>query len=788
MLNKRSLNRCGKICSCEEKALSLLEKSKSIIYIMKKVLSAILLLMAISCAPIAAQSIIPQPKSYQKTNGETVITQNTSIGYSAVELKDAANYLADILRRSTGYKVPVNPKVGVIMLSLDGGLAAGEYSLDVTSEGIQIVGGDYRAVIYGIQTLRQLLPMEVEAFSVDGDIRWTVPCCHIMDAPRFSYRGIELDVSRHFYSKQEVEKLLDVMASYKLNKFHWHLTDDQGWRIEIKKYPKLTQVSGWRKYNNQDEGCLRRAEAEDNEDFLLPADKHKETKEGRLYGGFYTQKDIREIVEYARVRGIDIIPEIDMPGHMLAALENYKGVSCFDEIGWGKVFTSPVCPGKDSAMEFCKNVYAEIVQLFPYEYVHIGGDEVAKDNWKKCPDCQKRMKDHGLKTEEELQSWFIGEMEQFLNSKGKKMIGWNEILEGGISNTSTIMWWGSWVKDAPEQTVKHGNDLIYTPNTEFYLDYEEDNNSVRKIYNFDARRQFSDAEMEHVLGVQGNVWCENIPTEDRMFYMLATRMLAIAELGWTQETPKNYYAFENRMLEQLPRLLMRGVSYRMRGIDNLQQVNVFVGEGRYNVSTKDPNAVIRYTTDGSIPHGKSPKVDGDMVFKESTEVIYRLFRNDGKKGDMVRVSYRKENYSPAVEFTPQGNGLKAEWHEFPGIDCMKIAEAPLNGTYIIDDVKIPEGVNGNIGLIITGYIYVPEDGIYTFDQLSDDGSMLFVDDAVVVDMNKEQSPTTFIAQKALAKGYHHVKVLYFDHNGGSLTLKVKNQRGETLSPDEVYYY
>lgn len=755
---------------------------------MKKVLSTVLLLLAMCCMPAGAQSIIPQPKSYQKKSGEMILNQNVNVGYSSAELKDAALYLADILHRSTGFKVPAVPRPDVITLALDASLTSGEYTLDATPEGVQIAGGDYKAVVYGIQTLRQLLPIEVEAMDVDGDICWTVPCCYIKDAPRFDYRGIELDVSRHFYDKQEVERLLDLMASYKMSKFHWHLTDDQGWRVEIKKYPKLTQVGGWRKYNSQDESCLKRAEADDNEDFLLPADKHKDTKDGRLYGGYYTQKDIREIVEYARVRGIDIIPEVDMPGHMLAALENYKGVSCFEETGWGKLFSSPVCPGKDSAMEFCKNVYAEIVQLFPYEYVHIGGDEVAKDNWKKCPDCQKRMKDHGLKTEEELQSWFISEMEQYLNSKGKKMIGWNEILEGGISNTSTIMWWGSWVKDAPEQTIKHGNDLIYTPNTEFYLDYDEDNNSVRNIYNFDARRQFSDEEMAHVLGVQGNVWCERIPSEDRMNYMTATRLLAIAELGWSQESPKNYYAFENRMLDHLPRLLMRGVNYRMRGIDNLQQVNVFVGEGRYNVSTKDPNAVIRYTTDGSIPHKKSPMVDGEMVFKESTEVTYRLFRNDGKKGDMVRVSYRKENYSPAVDFTPEGNGLKAEWHEFPGIDCMKIAEAPLNACYTIGKVEIPEGVNGNIGLIITGYMYVPEDGIYTFGQLSDDGSMLFVDETVVIDMNKEQAPTTFIAQKALAKGYHPVKVLYFDHNGGSLSLTVKNQRGEILSPDEVFYY
>ena len=212
------------------------------------------------------------------------------------------------------------------------------------------------------------------------------------------------------------------MAFYKMNKFHWHLTDDQGWRVEIKRYPKLTERGAWRKYNSHDKECNRRAKDEDNDDMLVPTDRYKIIDGEKQYGGFYTQKEIREIVDYARVRGIDVIPEVDMPGHMLAAEENYKGLACTDDIGF-KFFSSPVCPGKETAMEFCKNVYDEIVSLFPYEYVHIGGDEVEKTNWKNCPDCQKRIKDNGLKNEEELQSWFIHEMENYLNAKGRKMIG-----------------------------------------------------------------------------------------------------------------------------------------------------------------------------------------------------------------------------------------------------------------------------------------------------------------------------------------------------------------------------
>ena len=231
-----------------------------------------------------------------------------------------------------------------------------------------------------------------------------------------------------------------------------------------------------------------------------------------------------------------------MPGHILAAEQNYPGISCFDEIGWG-TFSSPACPGKDSAMEFCKNVYEEIVELFPYEYIHIGGDEVEKANWKKCPDCQKRMKDNGLKTEEELQSWFIHEMERFLNSKGKKMIGWNEIIEGGLSKTSTIMWWGAWVKDAPLVTATHGNDIINTRNDVFYLDYNEGSDAMKNIYDSDTYCGLPEPLRKHILGLQGNIWCERIPTMNRLWYQAANRMLAIAELGWSAAEPKNYYEF-----------------------------------------------------------------------------------------------------------------------------------------------------------------------------------------------------------------------------------------------------
>lgn len=413
-------------------------------------------------------SIVPITNHLEETNGAFVLKSNTSIGVIDAELIPAAEYLADMLSRATGYDLKVKEGEGTITLALgDVQGKEGAYTLTAESDKVNITGNSYGGVIAGIESLRQLFPPQIESKEIVKGTDWAIPAVNIQDAPRFEWRGIMLDVSRHFYTIGEVKELLDVMALYKMNKFHWHLTDDQGWRIEIKKYPLLTEKGAWRKFNSHDRECIRQSKTNNNPDMAIPEDKIRIVEGDTLYGGYYTQEDIKDVIAYAKIRGIDIIPEIDMPGHMLAAVSNYEGVSCFNETGWGSVFSSPVCPGKDSALEFCKNVYTELIALFPYKYVHIGGDEVEKTNWKKCPDCQKRMHDNNLKTEEELQSWFIHDMERFFNEKGKEMIGWDEIIEGGLSKTATVMWWRSWVKDAATKTTAQGNPVIFTPNGQF---------------------------------------------------------------------------------------------------------------------------------------------------------------------------------------------------------------------------------------------------------------------------------------------------------------------------------
>ena len=753
-------------------------------------LGIVLLMTACNDAPpvIKDASIIPIPMSLKQDTTCFVLPQSTTIGINDPQLRPAAEYLISVLKPATGYSFNINEGEGDINLTV--GEVSGvedSYTLISNPEKVSITGNTYRGVVAGIQSLRQLFPAEIES-DKKVNMSWGIPSVEIQDAPRFGWRGLMLDVSRHFYTKEEVMEFLDLMALYKFNKFHWHLTDDQGWRLEIKQYPLLTEKGAWRKFNNHDRDCIRYAAEQDNPDYEIPTDKIQVVEGDTLYGGFYTQDDVKEVIAYAQVRGIDIIPELDMPGHMLAAVSNYNGVSCFEETGWGSTFSSPVCPGKDSALEFCKNVYTELIELFPYEYVHIGGDEVEKTNWKKCPDCQARMKEHGLKTEEELQAWFIHEMEHFFNSKGKKMIGWDEIIEGGLSETATVMWWRSWEKLAPSKTINHGNNLIFSPNAPFYLDYAQDKKSVSNIYNYEPMKEVPDADKQHLVkGVQGNIWCEWIPTRERMHYMAAPRMLAIAELGWSANDRKDWNDFQVRMANQFGRLNVMDVQYRIPDLEGFMKSNVFIGEKKVEITCLDPSATIHYTTDGSIPTLESPKYDGNLVLTETTDLTLRVFRPTGKRSDIVKAHYEKTEYTPAKQVAPSNPGLKATWHDFKGKKCAEIADAPVKKTYRVEDVVIPRGVKSYIiGLIYKGYINIPEDGIYSFYLSSDDGSMLYINGQVIIDNDGLHAPGEVTGQTALKKGYHPIEVQYFDHGGGSINLKVCDNDGKEMPFTYLY--
>lgn len=506
----------------------------------------------------AKVNIIPKPSQVEELSGRFLLKNGTSIGISDESLAPAATYLQELLSKSTGFSIKTGGKAGKIQLNLVSPDEADEsYILETGKKGVVISAHSYRGIINGIATLRQLLPPEIECDTKVQDVEWTVPAVRIQDRPNFHWRGLMLDPVRHFYSVEETKRLLDDMALYKLNKFHWHLTDDQAYRIEIKAYPALTSMGAWHPFNGLDRGCLERAGKENNAAFLIPRKYIREVDGQELYGGFYTQDEIREVVAYAAVRGIDVIPELDMPGHNSVACQCYNFLSCTNN------GISPLCLGRETTLEFAQKVYKEVFQLFPYEYVSIGGDEVDRGRWAQCADCQQRIKQEGLKDVSELQAWFTKEMEKFFNANGRRILGWDEILEGGLSKTATVHWWRGDHTDVTQRATQMGNEVVLCPFTFCYFDYSQDNGTLRHIYDGDiVPTDLSAEQLKLIKGMQANIWGEWIPTVERMHWQVFPRALALAEKAWTPRADQQWEDFLPRLESHLPRLEARGIKYR----------------------------------------------------------------------------------------------------------------------------------------------------------------------------------------------------------------------------------
>ena len=493
---------------------------------MKKfLLSAFALTLAGAGFAAADQpAIIPNPQQVS-CNGSKAITltadSRISIPHSGKELRGAAELFARDVAREEGLTLKIVEKPeGEIRLAVDPKLGEEAYRLSVRPEGVVVEGGSPAGVFYGLQSLRQLV----------AQYGTTLPEVQVEDAPSFGYRGAMLDCCRHFFTVEEVKTFLDILALHKINRFHWHLTEDQGWRIEIKRYPELTKIGS------------RRAET--------VLGNNSVAYDGIPYDGYYTQDDVREVVAYAAERFIEVIPEIEMPGHASAALATYPWLGCAGEgykvqTCWG-VFPEVFCAGKESTFEFLQNVLSEVIELFPSKYIHVGGDECPKESWEKCPACQKRIQDEHLKNEHELQSYFVLRMEKWLNEHGRHLIGWDEILEGGISQSATIMSWRG--AKGGIAAARAGNKVIMTPNTHCYLDYYQTQHPqgnepwgiggyvpVEKAYALDPYDQLTEAERPYILGVQGNIWTEYIAGFAHLQHMVLPRLAALAEVGWSYE-------------------------------------------------------------------------------------------------------------------------------------------------------------------------------------------------------------------------------------------------------------
>lgn len=752
---------------------------------MRKEFFLLLLVFFMGCSDneVTEVNIIPRPVELTVKNGGYELTGNTAIGYSDPTLEGAAQYMNTVLKSITGKDYSINQQAGKgIYLQIDNSLDANDaYKLDVTKSGITITGSNAQSVMLGIQTLRQLMPVKTN----DTDIR--IQAVSVSDQPKWKWRGMMIDISRHFFDKEEVKRFLDIMAQYKFNKFHWHLTDDQGWRVEIKKYPLLTEKGAWRTFNNHDKGSIDLAEKQSNPDLLLQEDKLRNN--GTEYGGYYTQEDIREVVAYATMLGIDVIPEVDMPGHFSAAIAQYPTLSCFNKTGWGELFSAPICPGKDATLEFCKDVYTEIFDLFPYEYIHMGADEVDKTNWTKCPNCQARIKAQKLKDEKELQSWFVHEMEDFFTANGKKMIGWDEILEGGMSKTATMMWWRTWVPKAVHTATTQGNEVILTPNSHYYFDYQQDYSTLRKLYEFQPLpKGLSSDEVKLVKGIQANVWAEWIPSRKRQDYMTMPRMFALSEVAWSQDKDLNWDNFYQRLLQHYPRMDAMGINYRPLDLTGVHVSNSFVGEKTVEWDYPLPAISIRYTTDGTVPDANSKLYTAPFTINETTDFTIRLFRPDGSAADIIKTSYRKEEYIAGEEQGDKVPGVKVEWREAIVRKSADIEEHPVKAEFIVNKIIIPEGVtNHKQAMKYYGYLKVDNDDIYTFSLGSDDGSMLYINDEVVVDNDGPHGPRTLRGQKALGKGYHPFVLYYFDmNNGGFVELDITDSKDNEVKNSFFY--
>ena len=494
-------------------------------------------------ARVESVDIVPQPVSVVASDGAFDLTKNTKICLLSDDstLNYSVRLFNGLLDKSFGKPLPVikstQPEAGAINVRL-GGLQPEEYTLNIRPDGVDITGGSPAGVFYAFQTLRQLLPVAVARGEKAGVIE--LPVAEIADKPHFAHRGGMLDVCRHFFTADDVKTFIDILAMHKLNRFHWHLTEDQGWRIEIKQYPKLTEVGAFR------DRCNLQAEADAPKDSVP-------------YGGFYTQDEIRDIVQYAAKRFITVIPEIEMPGHASAALASYPYLGCKGEgyvvpSTWG-VKADVYCAGNDSTFRFIEGVLSEVVELFPSEYIHIGGDECPKINWQQCPACQQRIKTEKLKNENELQSYFMQRAEKFLAGKGRKIVGWDEILEGGISETATVMSWRG--SAGGIEAAKKGNHVIMAPNSHCYLDYYQTDKietepksigghlPIEKVYSLDPYEGLNADEQQYILGVQGNLWTEFISEFDHAEYMLLPRLAALAEVGWSYDN-KDFDSFKKR--------------------------------------------------------------------------------------------------------------------------------------------------------------------------------------------------------------------------------------------------
>ena len=617
-------------------------------------------------------AIVPYPNHLETGRGTYRVTDRpvTCDSRTDERTQRAVVGFAARLATVTGGTNPVTvadevPASGIRFVT-DESLPAEGYELNVDGEGIEVRASQFPGFLYALQSLEQLLPAAVYGTEPAPDAAWEVPCVKIADAPRFAYRGMHLDVARHFFSVDEVKRYIDVMAIHKLNTLHWHLTDDQGWRIEIKRYPELTAV-----------GSIRKATV---------VRKEWGTYDGTPYGGFYTQDEIRDVVKYAADRGVTVIPEIDLPGHMLAALTAYPELGCTGgpyEV-WGRwgVADDVLCPGREKTFEFLEGVLTEVMELFPSEYIHIGGDECPKVRWEKCPRCQAKIRQLGLKDDGEhtaehyLQSYVTDRIGKFLAQHGRRIIGWDEILEGRAPSDAVVMSWRG--SEGGIAAAKLGHDVIMTPNSHFYFDYYQSLDTdaepfgiggyipMEQVYSYDpAFPELTPEQQKHILGVQANLWTEYVLSDEHLEYMLLPRLAALSEVQWCLPETKDWNRFIGSFrMDEIYSQMGYEFAKHIFGVTASYAVDPEKG-GVVMTLTTQGGAPIRYTLDGSDPTASSPLYKAPVTIGESCTFKAAALREGmqtpvyARKFDFNKATGRRIalNAAPTLKYTYGGASL-----------------------------------------------------------------------------------------------------------------------------------
>lgn len=726
------------------------------------------MLSVLAAASVIYPPIVPRPAVYEPRDGAFRWRETVSVEGDRGLF--ATKFLIQHLEKG-GLRVTRGRMSPVIRLEVDKNASVGPegYTLDVEPNQIRIVGGGSSGLLYGVMSLRQLLPASIETGRKQDWAYLTTDAMHIEDKPLFSWRGMHLDVSRHFYPTTFIKKYIDLLATFKMNVFHWHLIDDGGWRLEIKKYPKLTSVGAWREGNGKGWDYIN-----------LKLGENDGSKP--MYGGFYTQKEVKEIVKYAGDRGITVVPEIEMPGHALPGPWAYPELGCTKEAqdAWHKqtgMFGPNVyCAGKERTFEFLNDVLDEVCELFPSQFIHIGGDEVDKFLWNNCATCQGRMKQEGLKDAHELQSYFIKRIEKHLNQKQRLMIGWDEILEGGLAPNARVMSWRG--ISGGIAAAKAGHDVVMSPTSHCYFDYPYSSISTEAVYNYEPiPSELTTEEGRRVLGAQGNVWTEWMDDSRRVEKMAFPRAVALSEAVWSPAEGKSWGLFQVRLRHALARLDALDVHYEIPMPKATLDAALF--RDKATVSFEMPEVeggVIRYTTDGSVPGPTSALYTGPFDVSKTTNIRAAVVR--GKNASTpIGISYVR------LADLKSSTGLMANVRFGKFSDVAQMLKAPASASKSVTSFSLEAagatGVDDSFGISFEGGITIPTDGVYTFALTSDDGSMLSIGGAVVVDNDGLHGAATKTGRVYLPAGRYPFRLDFFEAGGAEkLEVTVKSPDGK----------